>query len=146
MEDFSFKTIDLFAGIGGMRLGFERIGGQCVFTSEWDKFAVKTYQENFPQDKENPEHISAGDITMTQPGGYSFPKLSNAGTIDLKDTYETTVAHVSFPALTTATAVQTNATGTMEVIFTYATNVDFGALATAPSNTITITTKKIIYI
>jgi prefoldin subunit 5 len=85
---------------------------------------------------------SAADITMTQPGGYSFPKLSNAGTIDLKDDYETTVAHVSFPALTTATAVQTDASGTMEVIFTYATNVDFGALATAPSNTITITTKK----
>ena len=85
---------------------------------------------------------SAADITMTQPGGYSFPKLSNAGTIDLKDDYETTVTNVSFPALTSATAVQTDANGTMEVIFTYATNVDFGALATAPSNTITITTKK----
>jgi prefoldin subunit 5 len=85
---------------------------------------------------------SAADITMTQPGGYSFPKLSNAGTINLKDDYETTVTNISFPALTTATAVQTDGSGTMEVIFTYATNVDFGAMVTAPSNTITITTKK----
>jgi DNA (cytosine-5)-methyltransferase 1 len=44
-SDFSF--IDLFAGIGGFRRGFESIGGQCVFTSEWDKFAVHTYRENF---------------------------------------------------------------------------------------------------
>jgi len=85
---------------------------------------------------------SAADITMTQPGGYSFPKLSNASTIDLRDDYETTVTNISFPALTTATAVQTDSSGSLEVIFTYATNVDFGALATAPSNTITITTKK----
>ena len=85
---------------------------------------------------------SAADITMTQPGGYSFPKLSNAGTINLKDDYETTVTNISFPALTTATAVQTDGAGTMEVIFTYATSVDFGAMVTAPSNTITITTKK----
>ena len=37
-----FQFIDLFAGIGGMRLPFEKLGGECVFTSEWDKFAVKT--------------------------------------------------------------------------------------------------------
>ena len=86
--------------------------------------------------------VSAGDITMTQPGGYHFPKLANAGTIDMKDDYETLVTRVNFPALTTATAVKTDATGSMEVVFTYATSVDFGALVTAPSNTITITTKK----
>jgi len=86
--------------------------------------------------------VSAGDITMTQPGGYSFPKLANAGTINLKDDYETTVTTVSFPALTSATAIQTDANGSFEVIFTYATSVDFGALVTAPSNTVTITTKK----
>lgn len=55
--DFTF--IDLFAGIGGIRLGFEEAGGQCVFTSEWDKFAQKTYVENFGED-----HDIAGDITL----------------------------------------------------------------------------------
>ncbi len=56
-----FKFIDLFAGIGGIRLGFEAHGGHCVFTSEWNKFAQKTYFENFPQTK---DHLFAGDITM----------------------------------------------------------------------------------
>ena len=55
-NDFTF--IDLFAGIGGMRLGFERAGGKCVFTSEWDKYAQKTYRANFQDD-----HPIAGDIT-----------------------------------------------------------------------------------
>ena len=41
------KFIDLFAGIGGMRLAFESVGAKCVFTSEWDRFAQQTYQENF---------------------------------------------------------------------------------------------------
>lgn len=43
----SFRFIDLFAGIGGMRLGFEEAGGVCVFTSEWDVNAQKTYRANF---------------------------------------------------------------------------------------------------
>ena len=47
-----------FAGIGGLRKGFEKHGGRCVFTSEWDKYAVKTYCENFKID-----HAIAGDIT-----------------------------------------------------------------------------------
>lgn len=55
----AFRFIDLFAGIGGLRLGFEAIGGVCVFTSEWDKFAQKTYARNFP---ECGEHVSVGDI------------------------------------------------------------------------------------
>lgn len=42
-----FDFIDLFAGIGGMRLSFEAAGGKCVFSSEWDSFAQKTYYENF---------------------------------------------------------------------------------------------------
>jgi DNA (cytosine-5)-methyltransferase 1 len=42
-----FYFIDLFAGIGGIRLGFESVGGQCVFSSEWDTEAQKTYQANF---------------------------------------------------------------------------------------------------
>ncbi len=45
MADFTF--IDLFAGIGGIRLGFESIGGRCVFTSEWNEWSKKTYVANF---------------------------------------------------------------------------------------------------
>jgi len=45
--DGLFRFIDLFAGVGGFRRGFESVGGTCVFTSEWDRFAVKTYQANF---------------------------------------------------------------------------------------------------
>lgn len=51
-----FKFIDLFAGIGGIRLPFQEIGGHCVFTSEWDKFSQATYGANF---FERPQ----GDIT-----------------------------------------------------------------------------------
>jgi len=54
-----FRFIDLFAGIGGLRTGFENIGGKCVFTSEWDKYAVETYRKNFCNDD---EHIFVGDI------------------------------------------------------------------------------------
>ncbi|MDP3609728.1 MAG: DNA (cytosine-5-)-methyltransferase [Methylophilus sp.] len=54
-----FKFIDLFAGIGGIRTAFEGIGGQCVFTSEWDNYAQKTYLQNF-----NGHHTIAGDITQ----------------------------------------------------------------------------------
>ncbi|HHP3611778.1 TPA: DNA-cytosine methyltransferase, partial [Shigella sonnei] len=43
---YAFRFIDLFAGIGGIRRGFESIGGQCVFTSEWNKHAVRTYKAN----------------------------------------------------------------------------------------------------
>lgn len=56
--DFSF--IDLFAGIGGMRKAFEAHGGRCVFTSEWDSYAQKTYAANFPAHE---GHLFAGDIT-----------------------------------------------------------------------------------
>ncbi|MGA8122283.1 DNA cytosine methyltransferase [Rouxiella badensis] len=45
--EYKFKFIDLFAGIGGIRKGFEDIGGQCVFTSEWNKDAVRTYKANW---------------------------------------------------------------------------------------------------
>ncbi len=51
-----FTFIDLFAGIGGMRIAFESYGGICVFSSEWDKYSQKTYLSNFG---EKPE----GDIT-----------------------------------------------------------------------------------
>ncbi|MDR0928506.1 MAG: DNA (cytosine-5-)-methyltransferase [Oscillospiraceae bacterium] len=42
-----FRFIDLFAGIGGMRIAFEAQGGACVFSSEWDKYCQRTYYENF---------------------------------------------------------------------------------------------------
>lgn len=55
-ENADFTFIDLFAGIGGTRLGFEEAGGRCVFTSEWDQDCKKTYQANFGE-------IPHGDIT-----------------------------------------------------------------------------------
>ncbi|MDP9195966.1 MAG: DNA (cytosine-5-)-methyltransferase [Pseudomonadota bacterium] len=56
----AFRFIDLFAGIGGLRRGFEAVGGRCVFTSEWNAFARKTYAANFD---DGPDHMMAGDIT-----------------------------------------------------------------------------------
>lgn len=53
----AFKFIDLFAGVGGMRLAFEAAGGRCVFSSEWDKDSQKTYAANFGE-------IPQGDITQ----------------------------------------------------------------------------------
>jgi DNA (cytosine-5)-methyltransferase 1 len=57
-----FTFIDLFAGIGGIRKGFEYWGGRCVWTCEWDKFAVQTYKANFPD-----EHEIWADITTADP-------------------------------------------------------------------------------
>ncbi|MGB6131420.1 MAG: DNA (cytosine-5-)-methyltransferase [Acidobacteriaceae bacterium] len=57
MNAASFTFIDLFAGIGGMRMGFEAAGGRCVFTSEWNPFARTTYAANFGE-----AHPIAGDI------------------------------------------------------------------------------------
>ena len=50
--EYAFRFIDLFAGIGGIRKGFEAIGGQCVFTSEWNKDAVRTYKANWFNDEQ----------------------------------------------------------------------------------------------
>ena len=62
-QETPFTFIDLFAGIGGIRLGFEAHGGKCLFTSEWDKFSCQTYRENFQGD----EHAIHGDIrTITE--------------------------------------------------------------------------------
>lgn len=55
MKNFTF--IDLFSGIGGIRLGFQSVGGTCVFTSEWNEYSKKTYQANFGSD-----HPFIGDI------------------------------------------------------------------------------------
>lgn len=62
----SFKFIDLFAGIGGIRLPFDELGGKCVFSSEIDKFARQTYLANY---NEEPH----GDITKIEPT--SIPKF-----------------------------------------------------------------------
>ena len=59
-ENSLFTFIDLFAGIGGMRTAFETAGGQCVFSSEWDKYCQRTYYENFGD-------IPHGDITEIKP-------------------------------------------------------------------------------
>ena len=52
----NFRFIALFAGIGGIRIPFEELGGECVFSSEWDKYSQMTYEANFG---ERPK----GDIT-----------------------------------------------------------------------------------
>ena len=57
-SDAAFTFIDLFAGIGGIRMAFEGLGGHCVFTSEWDSYAQKTYAENY-----SGGHQINGDIT-----------------------------------------------------------------------------------
>ena len=54
----AFTFIDLFAGIGGIRIPYQGLGGECVFSSEWDKFAQKTYLANFGE-------MPRGDIQIT---------------------------------------------------------------------------------
>ena len=58
----NFRFIDLFGGIGGLRRGFEPLGGECVFTSEWNKYAAQTYRANYPGDS----HDIDGDITKIE--------------------------------------------------------------------------------
>ena len=64
MNDSAFRFIDLFAGIGGLRRGFDALGGQCVFTCEWDKHARKTYAANYD---DGLGHVMAGDIRDVDP-------------------------------------------------------------------------------
>lgn len=62
-ENYTFKFIDLFAGVGGFRLAMQNLGGKCVFTSEWDKEAQKTYKANFGE-------VPFGDITQEETKKY----------------------------------------------------------------------------
>jgi DNA (cytosine-5)-methyltransferase 1 len=67
-----FHFIDLFAGIGGLRLGLERVGGKCVFTSEWDRYCQKTYKAWFGD-------LPAGDITKIDPASIPDHDVLAAG-------------------------------------------------------------------
>ncbi|MCV9880617.1 DNA cytosine methyltransferase [Brenneria izbisi] len=75
---YAFRFIDLFAGIGGIRKGFEEIGGQCVFTSEWNKDAIRTYKANWYCDPEH--HIFNSDIREIT--------LSNEHSVSEKEAYK----------------------------------------------------------
>jgi len=59
VEEADFTFIDLFAGIGGFRMALQSLGGKCVFSSEYDKFAQQTYKANFGE-------IPFGDITKPE--------------------------------------------------------------------------------
>lgn len=72
MKEDSFKFIDLFAGVGGMRIPFDEIGGKCVFSSEKDHFAQKTYFHNFGE-------WPHGDITEIDPASIPDHDLIIAG-------------------------------------------------------------------
>ena len=69
-EKGKFTFIDLFAGIGGIRLGYQSLGGKCVFSSEWDKDAAKTYYSNFGEEpfgdiqKIDPSDIPDFDVLL----------------------------------------------------------------------------------
>ncbi|MDF7681789.1 DNA cytosine methyltransferase [Enterobacteriaceae bacterium ESL0689] len=64
--NYAFRFIDLFAGIGGIRYGFEAIGGQCVFTSEWNKEAVRTYNANWFNDQQTHKfHPDIREVTLS---------------------------------------------------------------------------------
>ena len=54
-----FTFIDLFAGIGGFRIALQNLGGKCIYSSEWDKFAQRTYFTNFGE-------VPFGDITLEE--------------------------------------------------------------------------------
>lgn len=77
-----FTFIDLFAGIGGFRIPFDEIGGECVFSSEWDKYSKLTYYDNFketPHDdikKILPSQIPPHDLLLA---GFPCQPFSHAG-------------------------------------------------------------------
>lgn len=86
LDKKNFTFIDLFAGIGGLRRGFESIGGRCVFTSEWDRFSKETYAANYRDNHkiegdirpfaENPDAIPDHDVLLA---GFPCQPFSIAG-------------------------------------------------------------------
>lgn len=72
VRDKTFTFVDLFAGIGGMRLAFEAAGGRCVFSSEWDRYCQKTYFANFGA-------VPHGDITKIAVEDIPFHDILAAG-------------------------------------------------------------------
>ena len=91
-NNYDFKFIDLFAGIGGFRMALQNLGGKCIFTSEWDKFSQITYRANYGK-------TPFGDITKESTklhipkefdvlcGGFPCQPFSHAG---LKKGFEDT--------------------------------------------------------
>lgn len=81
-NECSFTFIDLFAGIGGIRLPYQQLGGHCVFSSEWDKFSQKTYLTNFGEMPQGDiTRIPASDIPDHDVllGGFPCQAFSQAG-------------------------------------------------------------------
>lgn len=84
----AFRFIDAFAGIGGIRIPFEELGGQCIFTAEWDRFSRETYLANFTNDDthefgsdirpyaDNPDRIPSHDVLLA---GFPCQPFSIAG-------------------------------------------------------------------
>lgn len=66
-KDYTFEFVDLFAGIGGFRIALQNAGGKCIWTSEWDEYAKKTYFANFGQ-------VPFGDITRKSVKNHIPPK------------------------------------------------------------------------
>lgn len=82
MSNFNFKFVDLFAGIGGLRIPFDELGGKCVFSSEIDKYARESYFVNFGEEPEgditliSPENIPQHDVLLA---GFPCQPFSQAG-------------------------------------------------------------------
>ncbi len=91
-ENHLFTFIDLFAGIGGFRMALQNLGGRCVFTSEWDEYAKKTYRANFGETpfgditKESTKSFIPNEFNVLC-GGFPCQPFSHAG---LKKGFEDT--------------------------------------------------------
>ena len=97
----NFTFVDLFAGIGGFRVAFQAVGGQCVFSSEWDEAAKETYFDNYGE-------VPFGDITKPETkalipdyfdvlcAGFPCQPFSNAGLKKgIEDTRGTLFYHIA---------------------------------------------------
>ncbi|MES2705428.1 MAG: DNA (cytosine-5-)-methyltransferase [Verrucomicrobiota bacterium] len=78
----ALRFIDLFCGIGGFRLAFERLGAKCVFSSDWDKFSRETYAANFGETPHGDIHaVASGEVPAHDIlcGGFPCQPFSLAG-------------------------------------------------------------------